>query len=84
MKSELARRIVFTLGALLVYRLGTYIPLSGVAPVAGVTVSSGAQFSHRRGLSRRGISDTRTVARLRRGAVLFGWNDGSGCGLHCS
>jgi preprotein translocase subunit SecY len=45
MKSELARRIVFTLGALLVYRLGTYIPLSGVTPVPGVTVSSGAQFS---------------------------------------
>ena len=39
MKSELARRIVFTLGALLVYRLGTYIPLSGVTPVPGVTVS---------------------------------------------
>jgi preprotein translocase subunit SecY len=30
MKSELARRIVFTLGALLVFRLGTYIPLPGV------------------------------------------------------
>jgi preprotein translocase subunit SecY len=30
MKSELARRIVFTLGALLVYRLGSYIPLPGV------------------------------------------------------
>ena len=45
MKSELARRIVFTLGALLVFRLGTYIPLSGVTPVPGVTVSSGAQFS---------------------------------------
>jgi preprotein translocase subunit SecY len=45
MKSELARRIAFTLGALLVFRLGTYIPLSGVTPVPGVTVSSGAQFS---------------------------------------
>jgi preprotein translocase subunit SecY len=30
MNSELARRIVFTLGALLVYRFGTYIPLPGV------------------------------------------------------
>jgi preprotein translocase subunit SecY len=30
MKSELARRIVFTLGALLIYRLGTYIPLPGI------------------------------------------------------
>jgi len=32
MKSELARRIVFTLGALLVYRLGTNIPLPGLNP----------------------------------------------------
>jgi preprotein translocase subunit SecY len=30
MKSELARRIGFTLGALLVFRLGTYIPLPGI------------------------------------------------------
>jgi preprotein translocase subunit SecY len=30
MKSELARRIIFTLGALLIYRLGNYIPLPGV------------------------------------------------------
>jgi preprotein translocase subunit SecY len=30
MKSELARRIVFTLGALLIYRLGTFIPLPGI------------------------------------------------------
>jgi preprotein translocase subunit SecY len=30
MNSELARRIVFTLGALLVYRFGTYIPLPGI------------------------------------------------------
>jgi preprotein translocase subunit SecY len=30
MKSELARRIVFTLGALLIYRVGTYIPLPGI------------------------------------------------------
>jgi preprotein translocase subunit SecY len=32
MNSELARRIVFTLGALLVFRFGTYIPLPGVHP----------------------------------------------------
>jgi preprotein translocase subunit SecY len=32
MTSELGRRIVFTLVALLVYRLGTYIPLPGIAP----------------------------------------------------
>ncbi|MDC9701751.1 MAG: preprotein translocase subunit SecY [Alphaproteobacteria bacterium] len=31
---ELKRRIWFTLGALLVYRLGTYIPLPGVNPAA--------------------------------------------------
>jgi preprotein translocase subunit SecY len=35
MTSELARRIAFTLGALFVYRLGTYIPLSGVARSSG-------------------------------------------------
>lgn len=29
MNSELARRIAFTLGALLIYRLGTYIPVPG-------------------------------------------------------
>jgi preprotein translocase subunit SecY len=47
MKSELARRVLFTLGALLVYRLGTYIPLPGIGRPAGefVHVSSGAQFS---------------------------------------
>jgi len=33
MTSELARRIVFTLGALLIYRLGTYIPLPGINPL---------------------------------------------------
>jgi len=37
MKSELARRIVFTLGALLVFRLGSYIPLPGV-------MTSGSRF----------------------------------------
>ncbi|MGD9783997.1 MAG: preprotein translocase subunit SecY [Hyphomicrobiaceae bacterium] len=31
---ELKRRIWFTLGALLVYRLGTFIPLPGINPVA--------------------------------------------------
>ena len=30
MKPELARRIVFTLGALLVFQLGTNIPLPGI------------------------------------------------------
>src|SRR5262245_33856464 len=34
MTSELTRRIWFTLGALLVFRLGTFIPLPGIAPSA--------------------------------------------------
>ncbi|MDD9798191.1 MAG: preprotein translocase subunit SecY [Alphaproteobacteria bacterium] len=32
--TELKQRIWFTLGALLIYRLGTYIPLPGIDPVA--------------------------------------------------
>jgi preprotein translocase subunit SecY len=32
--TELKKRIWFTLGALLVYRLGTYVPLPGIDPVA--------------------------------------------------
>ncbi|MBL4786216.1 MAG: preprotein translocase subunit SecY [Cohaesibacteraceae bacterium] len=32
--TELKKRILFTLGALLVYRLGTYIPLPGIDPEA--------------------------------------------------
>jgi preprotein translocase subunit SecY len=32
MTSELGKRIAFTIGALLVYRLGTYIPLPGIDP----------------------------------------------------
>jgi preprotein translocase subunit SecY len=32
MTSELTRRILFTLGALLVFRLGTFIPLPGISP----------------------------------------------------
>ncbi|HET9936019.1 MAG TPA: preprotein translocase subunit SecY, partial [Methyloceanibacter sp.] len=31
---ELKKRIWFTLGALLIYRLGTYIPIPGVNPEA--------------------------------------------------
>ncbi|HIL27673.1 MAG TPA: preprotein translocase subunit SecY, partial [Micavibrio sp.] len=31
--TELKRRIMFVLGALLVYRLGTYIPVPGIDPV---------------------------------------------------
>ena len=32
--TELKKRIWFTLGALIVYRLGTYIPLPGIDPAA--------------------------------------------------
>ena len=49
MKSELARRIVFTLGALLIYRLGTHIPLPGIGgsdpQIPGVTVVTSNRFS---------------------------------------
>jgi preprotein translocase subunit SecY len=47
MNSELARRIVFTLGALLVYRLGTYIPLPGINRPVGqfVHIYADARFS---------------------------------------
>jgi len=31
-RAELAGRIVFTLGALVLYRLGTYVPLLGIDP----------------------------------------------------
>ena len=36
---ELKRRIWFTLGALLVYRLGTFIPIPGIDPAAFVDLS---------------------------------------------
>lgn len=34
MTPELAKRIAFTLGALLVYRLGTYVSVPGIDPQA--------------------------------------------------
>src|SRR5207302_9044019 len=37
---ELKKRIWFTLGALLIYRLGTYIPLPGIDPAAWEQVFS--------------------------------------------
>ncbi len=40
---ELKKRIWFTLGALLVYRLGTYIPIPGINPEAFAQVFSNAQ-----------------------------------------
>lgn len=42
---ELKKRIWFTLGALLVYRLGTYIPLPGIDAVALAQAFSSAQQS---------------------------------------
>jgi preprotein translocase subunit SecY len=49
MTSGLSRRIAFTLGALLVYRLGSYIPLPGIdrlgSKISGVTVVTGNRFS---------------------------------------
>src|SRR5438067_2325945 len=38
--TELKKRIWFTLGALIVYRLGTFIPLPGIDPVALETLFS--------------------------------------------
>lgn len=32
--TELKKRLLFTLGALLIYRLGTYLPLPGIDPIA--------------------------------------------------
>ena len=40
---ELKKRIWFTLGALIVYRLGTYIPLPGIDPAAFAQAFSGQQ-----------------------------------------
>jgi preprotein translocase subunit SecY len=49
MTSGLPRRIVFTLGALLIFRLGSYIPLPGVStlnpPLAGGSVALNVRFS---------------------------------------
>jgi preprotein translocase subunit SecY len=38
--TELKKRIWFTLGALIVYRLGTYIPLPGIDPAAVADIST--------------------------------------------
>jgi len=40
---ELKKRILFTLGALIIYRLGTYIPLPGIDPVAFEASFTGKQ-----------------------------------------
>ena len=41
MTTELARRIAITIGALLIFRLGCYVPLAGISTQAGL-LSSGA------------------------------------------
>src|ERR1700756_1760252 len=40
---ELKKRIWFTVGALIIYRLGTYIPLPGIDPAAFQAIFSGQQ-----------------------------------------
>jgi preprotein translocase subunit SecY len=37
---DLRRRLLFTVGALIIYRLGTFIPLPGIDPVALADVFS--------------------------------------------
>ena len=39
---ELKKRIWFTLGALIIYRLGTYIPLPGIDPAAFEAIFTGS------------------------------------------
>ena len=34
---ELKKRLLFTIGALIIYRLGTFIPLPGIDPIAPVS-----------------------------------------------
>jgi preprotein translocase subunit SecY len=41
MRMELARRIAFTIGALLIFRLGSHVPLAGISAQTGV-LSTGA------------------------------------------
>ena len=41
--AELKKRIWFTLGALIVYRLGTYVPLPGIDPESLQNVMQSAQ-----------------------------------------
>ena len=45
---ELKKRIYFTIGALLVYRLGTYIPLPGIDPNAWGTRPGDGRGNRRR------------------------------------
>ena len=36
--TELRNRLLFTLGALIVFRLGTFLPIPGINPVALTTI----------------------------------------------
>jgi preprotein translocase subunit SecY len=50
MNAELGRRIAFTLGALLIYRIGTYIPLPGIDPAVWFRLFRGAPAFSSHGL----------------------------------
>ncbi len=62
---ELKKRIWFTLGALLVYRLGTYIPLPGIDPAALAT-----GFPARRPAASSACSTCSPAARVERMAIF--------------
>ena len=58
----LQQRMLFTLGALLVYRLGTYIPVPGIDPQAYAQTFQQAQTGH-----------FRDVRPVRRAAPCTAW-----------
>ncbi|HVV43130.1 MAG TPA: preprotein translocase subunit SecY [Nitrobacter sp.] len=64
MTAELARRIAFTLGGLLVFRLGTYIPIPGIAPDALHRIIS----QHHDGLP--GLADAATGGAIQRVSIF--------------
>ena len=43
---ELQQRILFTLGILVVYRLGTYLPIPGIDPAAFAQLFQSQQVLH--------------------------------------
>src|SRR4051794_2679395 len=64
MTSELARRIAFTLGALLLYRIGTYIPVPGINPAAW------AQIMHAQDGSILGVFNAGSGGAIERLSIL--------------
>ena len=42
---DLKKRLLFTIGALIIYRLGTFIPLPGIDPVA---LADAVSYTHLR------------------------------------